>query len=178
MKSYKGQKTLCQQDNSLAPFPFLWAVFFPALSFCFHLSLTHSLPSLSLSLPLVPALYPWPGNKNNLSCGELGDKDRKSWRVLGEPVAKRRSTVLLRGVCYQGGSILLGRRLPCLFTVDAPLLVCAIVPGADCSVMRGRHLKRRWEQGNPEINSNSYRSPIRKKGFYCERHEMSKQIKN
>lgn len=119
MKSYKLQKTLCQQDNSPAPFLFLSAVT-SGFVFLFS-SFPNTLPSsLSLSLLLVPALYPWPGNKNNLSCGDLGDKDRRSWRVLGEPVAKRRSTVLLRGVCYQGGSILLGRRLPCLFTVNAP----------------------------------------------------------
>ncbi len=107
MKSYKGQNTLCQQDNSPSPFLFLSAV---SSGFVFLFSsFSNTLPSsLSLSLLLVPALYPWPGNKNNLSCGDLGDKDRRSWRVLGEPVAKRRSTMLLRGVCYHGGSTLLG----------------------------------------------------------------------
>lgn len=100
---------------------FFCRLLFQALSFCFHLSLTHSLALFSLSLPLVPARYPWPGNKNNLSCGELGDKDRRSWRVLGVPVAKRRSTVLLRGVCYQGGSILLGSGCPVYLQLMLPV---------------------------------------------------------
>lgn len=103
-------------------------------------SLPNTLPfSLSLSLPLVPALYPWHGNKNNLSCGELWDKDRRSWRVLGEPVAKRRSTVLLRGVCYQGGSILFGEKAALFIYSYCSLLVCAEVPEADWCVW--------WEVG-------------------------------
>lgn len=51
------------------------------------------------------------------------------------------------------------------------------MPEADSSVMGGVHQKRRREQGNPEINSNSNRSQIRE-GFHYERHEMSKQTQN
>jgi len=42
------------------------------------------------------------------------------------------------------------------------------MPGADLSVLGGGH-QRRQEQGNPEINSNSNRSPIIR-GFHYERH--------
>lgn len=116
-------------------------------------------------------------NKNNCSYKCFGDKRRSSWRVLGELVARRRSTVTWRAAVIRPSTVHQGIMHSCLFTARLPVGPHAL-PQADWPVMSLRTQGWRWRKAEKHTcwNIHYYRSwtqeggkPPRWRGMRCQR---------